>query len=164
MLDIHSPPDESGTVSVYSAFAVYAMTFIGGLVIYLVAKGMSEFSSYMSGIASWIATGDPMRHMSIGAVADNTSQFVEAKAKQAAIAVATAAVAVATAGAGMAAGAAGAGAGPALELQVALVPELQVVLVKLQVALVELQVVLVELHVALLQKYLRKLQKVLKIS
>jgi type IV secretion system protein VirB6 len=112
MLDIHSPPDESGTVSVYSAFAVYAMTFIGGLVIYLVAKGMSKFSSYMSGIASWIATGDPMRHMNIGTVADNTSQFVEAKAKQAAIAVATAAVAVATAGAGMAAGATGAtGAG-----------------------------------------------------
>ena len=112
MLDIHSPPDESGTVSIYSAFAVYAMTFIGGLVIFLVAKGMSEFSSYMSGIASWIATGSPMRHMSIGTVEDSASKFVEAKAKQAAVAVATAAVAVATAGVGMAAGAAGgAGAG-----------------------------------------------------
>ena len=107
MLDIHSPPDESGTVSIYSAFAVYAMTFIGGLVIFLVAKGMSEFSSYMSGIASWIATGSPMRHMSIGTVEDSASKFVEAKAKQAAVAVATAAVAVATAGVGMAAGAVG---------------------------------------------------------
>lgn len=111
MLDIHSPPDESGTVSIYSAFAVYAMTFIGGLVIFLVAKGMSEFSSYMSGIASWIATGSPMRHMSIGTVEDSTSKFVEAKAKQAAVAVATAAVAVATAGVGMAAGGAGAAGG-----------------------------------------------------
>ncbi len=112
MLDIHSPPNESGTVSIYSAFASYAMTFIGGLVIYLVAKGMSEFSSYMSGIASWIATGSPMRHMSIGTVEDSASKFVEAKAKQAAIAGATAAVAVATAGVGMAAGGAG-GAGGA---------------------------------------------------
>ncbi|MFK7761050.1 MAG: type IV secretion system protein [Candidatus Midichloriaceae bacterium] len=114
MLDVHSPPDESGAVSIYSSFAVYAMTFTGGLVIYLIAQGMSEFSSHMSGVASWIVTGSPMRHMSIGTVEKSTSKFVKAKAQQAAIAVASAAVAVGTAavGAGVGALAGGAGAAP----------------------------------------------------
>ena len=113
-LDVHSPPDESGAVSIYSSFAVYAMTFTGGLVIYLIAQGMSEFSSHMSGVASWIVTGSPMRHISIGTVEKSTSKFVKAKAQQAAIAVASAAVAVGTAavGAGVGALAGGAGAAP----------------------------------------------------
>lgn len=113
MLDVHSPPDESGAVSIYSSFAVYAMTFTGGLVIYLIAQGMSEFSSHMSGVASWIVTGSPMRHMSIGTVEKSTSKFVKAKAQQAAIAVASAAVAVGTAGFGSRVGALAAGAGAA---------------------------------------------------
>ena len=107
MTDFHSPPDTSGAVSIYSSFASYAMTFVGGLVIYLIASGMEELSSLMSGIASWIITGSPLRHMSIGQVADDTSSYVQAKAKQAAVATATAAVAVATAGAGAAAGGVG---------------------------------------------------------
>ena len=114
MLDVHSPPDESGAVSIYSSFAVYAMTFTGGLVIYLIASGMSTFSSYMSGVASWIVTGSPMRHMSIGTVEESTSNYVKAKVQQAAIVAASAAVAVGTAavGAGVGALAGGAGAVP----------------------------------------------------
>ncbi len=114
MLNVHSPPDESGAVSIYSSFAVYAMTFTGGLVIYLIAKGMSEFSSHMSGVASWIVTGSPMRHMSIGTVEASTSSYVKAKAKQAALAAGTAAVGVGTAAVATAvtsAGGAAAGAG-----------------------------------------------------
>jgi type IV secretion system protein VirB6 len=112
MLDVHSPPDESGAVSIYSSFAVYAMTFTGGLVIYLIANGMSKFSSYMSGVASWIVTGNPMRHMSIGGVEENASEFVKAKAVQAAVMAASAAVTVGTAAVGAGAGAApGAAAG-----------------------------------------------------
>jgi type IV secretion system protein VirB6 len=121
MLDVHSPPDESGAVSIYSSFAVYAMTFTGGLVIYLIAKGMSEFSSHMSGVASWIVTGSPMRHMSIGTVEESASSYVKAKVTQAAIVAASAAVAVGTAavgavaggGAGVAAGGVGAAPGAA---------------------------------------------------
>ncbi len=107
MADFHSPPDKSGAVSIYSSFASYAMTFIGGLVIYIVASGMSTFSSHISGVASWIITGAPMRHMSIGKVGDSASQYVKAKVQQAVITAATAVVAVGATAVGVAAGAGG---------------------------------------------------------
>ena len=109
MLNVHSPLDESGAVSIYSSFAVYAMTFTGGLVIYLIASGMSTFASHMSGVASWIVTGSPMRHMSIGTVEASTDKYLKAKAKQAALGVGTAAVATAVTSVGGAAVGAGIG-------------------------------------------------------
>ena len=71
MADFHSPPDQGGAVSIYSLCASYAMTFVGGLVIFIVASGTSTFSSHISGVASWIITGSPMRHISIGTVGDS---------------------------------------------------------------------------------------------
>ena len=83
----HTPIEETG--SIYSSFAVYGGSLTCGLAIFLVASCMETFSSTMSGIASWIVTGSPLRHTSIGGVGDQTAKYIKAKAKQAAAAVAT---------------------------------------------------------------------------
>ena len=103
IMNTHTPIEETG--SVYSAFSVYAGSLTCGLAILLVASCMESFSSSMSGLASWIVTGSPLRHTSIGSVSDQTVAYVKAKAKQAAL------VAIATAGGSAAAGSAGGSAG-----------------------------------------------------
>ncbi|WP_323732828.1 TrbL/VirB6 family protein [Candidatus Bandiella euplotis] len=88
MMDAHLPPDASHP-SQYTSFSSYAMSFIGALAIYIIASAMSQFSTVMAGIASWIITGSAIRHSNVGSVADDTSKYVQAQAQQAALTVAS---------------------------------------------------------------------------
>ena len=103
---VHSPTEETGNV--YTSFSVYAASLTCGIAIFLVASCMEKFSSTMAGLASWIVTGSPLRHTSIGSLGDQTAAYVKAKVKQAAVAVASAA-AGAAGGAGASGGAGAAG-------------------------------------------------------
>ena len=104
---VHSPTEETGNV--YTSFSVYAASLTCGIAIFLVASCMEKFSSTMAGLASWIVTGSPLRHTSIGSLGDQTAAYVKAKVKQAAVAVASAAAAGAGAGSGAGTGEASAG-------------------------------------------------------
>ena len=85
MIALHSPP--TSDPSQYSAFASYAMSFIGAFTIYLVASGMSKFASVMAQMASWIVTGAQQRTTDVGSTTDNTSAYVQAQAQKATKAV-----------------------------------------------------------------------------
>ncbi|MFQ3307272.1 MAG: type IV secretion system protein VirB6, partial [Candidatus Midichloriaceae bacterium] len=89
IMNTHTPPS-NGDMSIYSAFSVYAMSFVGGLVIFMVSFGMIELSSTMADIASWIVTGSAMRHTSAGSMAKNAGKYVLLSAKDAMTTVASA--------------------------------------------------------------------------
>ena len=94
----HSPTNEAA--SIYTSFSVYAASLTCGLAIFIVASCMEKFSSNMAGLASWIVTGSPLRHTSIGSLGDQTTNYVKAKVKQAVLAIATAGASAGSSAAG----------------------------------------------------------------
>ncbi len=79
ILGTHTPPNTSGALDTYSAFYSFGMTFIGGLLIWLIASCMTTLSAKMADLAAFIVTGSPMRHASVAESGAGAVDFAATK-------------------------------------------------------------------------------------
>jgi type IV secretory pathway VirB6-like protein len=88
---MHYPPTKQ-EFNMYTAFSSYAMSFVGGLSIWIVTSGMVVLSSMMAGLAAKIATSSFVRSSSVAGLSEQSGGYSRMRAKKVAAATGNAAV------------------------------------------------------------------------